>query len=97
MAAPPEKSLNFVEEISTAVRSIQELRVSVGLVFEQLSDGMKPTEDGDGKHKKFIAEFHQRLLTVVKHYTYVLILSLASVSPFKANHQNVPFTFFRIR
>ena len=79
MATTTEKSFNFVEEISTAIRSIQELRVSVGLVFEQLSDGMKPTEDGDGKHKKFIAEFHQRLLTVVKHYTYVLLILLTFV------------------
>ncbi len=66
---------NISELLSAALKSTQELRASVGHVFQQLGEGLKDvneTTGTDGKEKVFLSDLQQRLLAVEKYFRYHL-------------------------
>ncbi len=52
------------EQISKAIKTIQDLRYGVGSVFEKLQDGISDTTDPQGREKVFLCDLQQGLMSV---------------------------------
>ena len=93
-----------VSQLSNAIKMVQELRLSVTRVAEQLSCGMKkPTSEEAGaqsKEKLFLFDLQKNLLAVNTYMRYIcMILSLRSesflykISTFSYFHLNYHITY----
>ena len=56
------------EMLVSALKAVQDLRASVGHVFDSLSHGMKDDQGIEGKEKAFIANVRENLLTVNRDF-----------------------------